>query len=71
MSEKQTPTGRCRGAAGMHLELSDSRITVRHASSNEVLLEGAVVEGAWDRIWAALYTEMELGVLNHEEVSRG
>ena len=43
-----------KGAASIHIDLSDSVITVRHSETNEVLAKGAVKEGAWTKLWNAL-----------------
>ena len=45
------------GAAGILVELRNSRITVKHSQNGEVLAEGRVSMGAWDRIWDAIRDE--------------
>ena len=59
--EKKPPE---RGAASMIIELRDSKITVIHGTDKVVLIDGPVVEGAWDSIWDAIYTVIEEGVNN-------
>ncbi len=51
------------GAAGVKVELKDSRLLVSHGTTGESLLEGEVSKGAWDRIWNTFYSEIEKAVL--------
>ena len=46
-----------RGAAGILVELRDSRITVKHSQDGHVIMAGGVRMGAWDRILDAIRGE--------------
>lgn len=48
-----------RGSASIHVDLTDSFITVRHGEDNVILAKGRVQRGSWDRLWSLL---AEMGV---------
>lgn len=46
------------GAAEIHIELSRSKITVRHTSKmGKILFERQAVKGDWDDLWEAIRQE--------------
>jgi hypothetical protein len=49
-----------RGAASINIELRDGLITVRHASTGEVLVDFEANEGAWTTIWDGIHLAKNL-----------
>lgn len=43
-----------RGAAGIIVEFSDGKVTVKHSEDGTVLMKAIVYHGYWDNLWSAL-----------------
>ena len=43
-----------RGAASLFIELKDSKITVKHGTTNEILLTTKAVDGDWKKLWSTI-----------------
>ena len=43
-----------RGSASLFIELKDSKITVKHGTTNEIMFTTKAVDGDWKKLWSTI-----------------
>lgn len=43
-----------RGSSSINIEMTDSKVVVRHGQDGDILYEGEVSAGYWDNLWKAI-----------------